>query len=266
MPERRLVLNHHRTGRGEPLLLLHGIGHRWQAWEPVIDLLAAHHEVIAVDLPGFGRSPVPPEGMPATMDKAVAAVRRYLEENGIERPHAAGNSLGGGIALELAAADVAASATALSPAGFFTPEEARAGLRRLTAMRASTYFPNPLLSLALRVPTVRNSSFGQIHTRPEALDHRRLVGDALSLRRGRGFRPVKRTGPSYVFLGRPSVPVTVAWAEHDRILPIAQAERARERLPEARHVTLSGCGHVPMGDDPEAVAKAILTTTGAARD
>ena len=49
-----MQLNHHRSGSGEPLLLIHGIGSRWQMWEPVIGALAAHHEVIAIDLPGFG--------------------------------------------------------------------------------------------------------------------------------------------------------------------------------------------------------------------
>jgi pimeloyl-ACP methyl ester carboxylesterase len=40
-------------------VLIHGIGHRWQAWLPIMEELAAHHEVIALDLPGFGASPVP---------------------------------------------------------------------------------------------------------------------------------------------------------------------------------------------------------------
>jgi pimeloyl-ACP methyl ester carboxylesterase len=55
--------------------------------------------------------------------------------------------------------------------------------------------------------------------------------------------------------------VTVAWGAKDRILPPHQAERARELLPEARHVALPGCGHVPMTDDPDLVADLILQTT-----
>ena len=57
-------VNHVRQGSGEPLVLIHGIGHRLQAWLPVLDRLAAHHDVLALDLPGFGDSPVPPGGMP----------------------------------------------------------------------------------------------------------------------------------------------------------------------------------------------------------
>ena len=67
----------------------------------------------------------------------------------------------------------------------------------------------------------------------------------------------------YRFAGSPTVPVTVAWGTQDRILRPHQAERARELLPQARHVPLPGCGHVPMSDDPDLVASLILQTTGA---
>ncbi|HCU52375.1 MAG TPA: alpha/beta hydrolase, partial [Micromonosporaceae bacterium] len=63
-----------RRGSGSPLVLIHGIGHRWQAWEPVLDELAEHHEVLAIDLPGFGKSPVPDGGMPPDMAATVASV------------------------------------------------------------------------------------------------------------------------------------------------------------------------------------------------
>ena len=49
-----MQLNHYRAGAGEPLVLLHGIGSHWQMWEPVLPMLTARHDVIAVDLPGFG--------------------------------------------------------------------------------------------------------------------------------------------------------------------------------------------------------------------
>jgi pimeloyl-ACP methyl ester carboxylesterase len=52
----------------------------------------------------------------------------------------------------------------------------------------------------------------------------------------------------------------VAWAEKDRLLLPREAARAREALPFARHIVLPGCGHVPTWDDPELVARAILTS------
>ncbi len=53
-----MTLAHHRGGSGEPLLLIHGIGSFWPVWEPVLPALEAVRDVIAVDLPGFGDSPV----------------------------------------------------------------------------------------------------------------------------------------------------------------------------------------------------------------
>ena len=58
------MLNHYRDGSGDALLLMHGIGSRWQVWIPVLDRLAAERTVIALDLPGFGESPLPAAGLP----------------------------------------------------------------------------------------------------------------------------------------------------------------------------------------------------------
>jgi pimeloyl-ACP methyl ester carboxylesterase len=90
-----------RSGSGAPLVLLHGIGMSRQVWDPVVPALARHFDVIAVDLPGFGESaPAQAEPLPATLAAAVAGL---LDEIGVTTPHLAGNSLGGWVALELAA-------------------------------------------------------------------------------------------------------------------------------------------------------------------
>ncbi|WP_244970064.1 alpha/beta fold hydrolase [Nocardia cerradoensis] len=112
-----MMLNHHRVGTGEPLVLVHGVGSRWQVWEPVIDTLAAHFDVIAVDLPGFGGSDPLPH---TTVDTLTDALHAFLAEQGLERPHLAGNSMGGLIALNLGARGVASSVTAYSPIGFWS--------------------------------------------------------------------------------------------------------------------------------------------------
>src|SRR5690349_7795608 len=105
------MLEHTRTGSGPPILLMHGIGMDRTVWDPVVPLLAREHEVVAVDLPGFGTS------APLTGAVTVAALAAAVEELGLERPHAAGNSLGGGIALELGRRGSAASVCAISPIG-----------------------------------------------------------------------------------------------------------------------------------------------------
>jgi pimeloyl-ACP methyl ester carboxylesterase len=94
-------------------------------WQPVLGRLAEHHDVVAVDLPGFGASPMPPPDTPPGIDSQVRLVTEFLAELGMERPHVAGNSMGGLIALEMAARGLARSATALSPAGFANRSEKR---------------------------------------------------------------------------------------------------------------------------------------------
>ncbi len=101
-----------RHGSGEPLVLVHGVTHRRQAWYPVLDQLAEQREVILVDLPGHGQSP------PFVLDglSVVEALRRdfrlFLAEQELDRPHVAGNSLGGRVALEAGASGDARSVTA----------------------------------------------------------------------------------------------------------------------------------------------------------
>jgi pimeloyl-ACP methyl ester carboxylesterase len=249
------------------LVLLHGIGHHWRAWEPVLDLLAEHHEVIAVDLPGFGRSPIPATGVTG-MPGLVEVIASFFTSLGVSRdesplPHVAGNSLGGAIALELAAAGYVASATALSPAGFASRAQLRYAVAVLTAHRLAARLPTPVVRTVMRSRRVRAAAFGMLLSRPGRMTLERAVADSAALRDGAAFRAVARASRGYTFTGVPTVPVTIAWGTRDRILAYRQAAVARRGLPDARHVDLPGCGHVPMSDDPELVAELILTTTGA---
>src|SRR5260370_2128280 len=102
-----------RHGSGPPLVLLHGVGHRRQAWGAVLDRLTPHRDVILVDLPGHGESPpLRVAGRPAVqalLDEVVA----LLDALALERPHVAGNSPGGRLALEAAGIGRAATVTAL---------------------------------------------------------------------------------------------------------------------------------------------------------
>jgi pimeloyl-ACP methyl ester carboxylesterase len=260
-----MELAYERRGSGEPLVLIHGIGHRHQAWQPVLDLLAEHHDVIAIDIPGFGESPpiTLKAGERHTIDVVVRAIVEALTELGIERPHVAGNSLGGALSLELARNGHVATATALSPAGFWKPWEIRWGLTVLSVTRAMSFAPKPLLRQFATRPALRSAANGLIFNRPRNIDPEYAYGDTIALRNGKSFRPIAREAHHYFYSGEPSVPTTVAWGTHDKILLRRQFGRAKAILPKARHVDLPGCGHVPMWDDPQLVARVILETTGA---
>lgn len=248
-----------RRGTGEPLVLLHGIGHRWQAWQPVLDRLAEDHDVIAVDLPGFGASPALPPGRGYDMPAAVETIAEFFTELGLDRPHVAGNSLGGVLSLELASRDLVRSATALSPGGFWTPRDRAWALRVLTMIRRGGTLPGGTRLLRWKYPRLAGASL--LYGHPSKMSEETMLADLASMVASPAFDEVADAARDYVYDSpQPTVPVTVAWGTRDRILWPRQAARAAELLPRARHVWLHRCGHVPMVDEPEQVASLILAT------
>lgn len=254
------TINHHREGTGPPLVLLHGIGLRWQIWRPVIAPLAKDYDVIACDSPGFGRSAPLPAGVTPTIGAYTDAFERFFAERGIERPHVAGNSMGGAIALELARRGAAESATALSPAGFWTPGERRFCQLSLAPLAHTPPLAGPLLERLVRTDFGRRALLWQTFGRPERVPGEvaaETLRDAIA---APAFASALAAFDQYAFVGGEElrdVPVTVAWGTHDRLLPYArQAPRARALLPEARHAAL-GVGHVPFYDDPAVVAETL---------
>ncbi|MFC9292047.1 alpha/beta fold hydrolase, partial [Streptomyces sp. NPDC057052] len=146
-----VTVSYARVGRGEPLLLLHGIGHHRQAWDPVVDILATEREVIAVDLPGFGASPSLPAALAHDLSTTTAVLSAFCEALELDRPHVAGNSLGGLLALELGREKRVRSVTALSPAGFWSEAERRYAFGVLLTMRQiARRLPLPLVERLAR--------------------------------------------------------------------------------------------------------------------
>lgn len=259
-----MTLAYDRTGSGPRLVLIHGIGSRRGVWKPVVPLLAGERDVLAADLPGFGDSPVLPGGEQPTVAALARAVAAWWGELGIERPHVAGNSLGGGIALELARAGVVASATALSPIGFWSPAENAYG----GAMLRITHFACTRLGAQtrslVRTPLGRELTLGLMFGRPARVDPREAVADVDGLAHALGWEATLPLVRAYEFERGEQlrdVRVTIGWGTRDRLLIPRQARRARAALPQARHVPLPGCGHIPMSDDPEGVAALLLTAS-----
>ncbi|GGV88171.1 alpha/beta fold hydrolase [Streptomyces massasporeus] len=258
--EQSVTLSYTRRGSGEPLLLLHGIGHHRQAWEPVIPALAAERDVIAVDLPGCGDSPALPDGMAhdlPTMSTVLTALFGALE---IDRPHVAGNSLGGLLALDLARARLVRSVTALSPAGFWNEAERRYAFTVLSTMRQiARRLPPPVVERLARPALGRTLLTSTIYARPGRRSPEAVVAETLALANAQGFSETLRSGRTVQFTDDiVGTPVTVAWGSRDRLLIPRQGVRAKGVIPRARLVRLPGCGHVPMNDDPALVARVVL--------
>lgn len=251
------MLNYVRKGHGEPLVLVHGIGSHWQMWLPVLDQLAAERDVVALDLPGFGASPA--LGGEPTIAALADAVGELIATLGLDRPHVAGNSLGGGLALELARTERARSATGLSPIGFAHGRERPYGVGLLKASRALAQTLGGALDPVQRTALGRTLTMGHLIGRPWRVPAEDAIRATHDLAAAPGFDAAL---PHVIAFdwdhGDLDVPVTIGWGTRDVLLVPRQGRRARRRMPRARHVWLRGCGHVPSWDDPAQVATVLL--------
>jgi pimeloyl-ACP methyl ester carboxylesterase len=246
-------------GSGPPLVLLHGTGSHRGMWDPVVGTLARERRVIALDVPGFAGSAT--ESAEPTPAGFTTYLERWFAEQGLGRPHVAGNSMGGGLALELARRHAVASATALSPVGFWTPRELAFAQRSLRASRAIVKRLRPATPALTRTAVGRVAMFSQIYARPWRMSPADPMAAVDAFLDAPAFEPALEAFGHYRFGGGDElrgVPVTVAWGTRDALLIPRQAARARRLLPWAQHVALRGCGHVPCHDDPEAVAAVLL--------
>jgi pimeloyl-ACP methyl ester carboxylesterase len=254
------MLAHDRHGDGSPLVLVHFLGGHRNVWGPLLPHLTAHRTVVAVDLPGFGESR-PLTGSP-TLTRLTEAVAGTLSALGLDRPAVAGISLGGGVAIELARAGVVSSAVAISPIGFATSAElafARASLRATHA--ASRAIAGQVDRLAPQA-ALRAALGAQMFAKPWAVPAEDAAGLVRSMAHSPGTLPVLRSAMGAEIAGGGLMaPLTVAWGQRDALLLPRQGRRAVERLSYAQLVPLAGCGHVPLWDDPERVARVVLDGT-----
>src|SRR3954468_353871 len=253
-----MTLAHVRRGSGPPLVLIHGIGSQWQMWEPVLSRLERERGGVALDLPGFGDSEE--HRARPTVEALADAVAEFLDGSGFAGAHAAGNSLGGGVALALARMGEARSACVLSPAGFGNMREGDYARALLMNTRRMARLAAPHAALFTAGPVRRVLAFSHVAARPWRIPPAEAAGALRNLARSPGFETTMEAIAEHRFGGpAPSCPVTVAWGEKDRLLLYSrQSARARRLLPDARHVTLEGCGHVPTWDDPEQISRVLL--------
>jgi len=250
-----------RTGAGQPLVLIHGLGSNRRVWDAPLGLLNREREVITLDLPGFGESPMLTT---APTPAALAdAVEQLFTELGLVRPAVAGNSLGGWIALELARRGSVSSAVALSPAGFWNGPEMRMATASLKVSRTAAAAFEPLLGTLASSSIGRKLLTSQLVGRPDAVPADEMVTAVSGLIHAQGFEATRLAlfGSVWEHRGPLESPAVVAWGERDRLLLPRQAKRAAEWIPGIKSVTLSGCGHVPCWDDPALVARTVLDGT-----
>lgn len=256
------MIGFERRGAGEPLVLLHGIGGERCVWEPVLEPLAERFDVIAIDLPGFGRSPALPDDLVPTPLALAHAVARFLDEQGIERAHLAGNSLGGWVALELGKLRRARSVTGLCPAGLWgRPVLPQGTMVRGRAHRLVRRL-RPIVPVALLSRRLRRLVLAPFVADPDRVPYRAAWRMVRSYGRATAY-DATRNAMRQSFFEDPSaidVPVTLAFGERDRLIRPARIDH-----PGARSVVLGGCGHIPMWDAPDLVVDVIEQTAATAR-
>jgi pimeloyl-ACP methyl ester carboxylesterase len=251
-------LDHHRGGSGEPLVLIHGIGHTWRGWKPMLPLLEERFDVLAVDLPGHGRSEPLPAVIDSTPEALADAVEDEMARHGFDRAHVAGNSLGGWVSLELARRGRALTVTGISPAGLQHAREKQWGIGLLSAMRwVSRNAPAP--EPAWRNPVSRTLLVSSVYARGWKKDPDQAMEESELFCNCPGFdatRPhlLERQPRGLTTL---DTPVLLLWGTLDIVLLPRQGRRFERLIPGAELRYMRGLGHTPMSDAPEELAEAI---------
>jgi pimeloyl-ACP methyl ester carboxylesterase len=215
-------------GSGEPLVLVHGLAGSWRWWSPLLERLARVRRVHAIDLPR------PPRTMPAA--ELSAWLDRRLEEKALGRVDLAGHSLGGLVAAELAALrpERVGRLALVAPAGI--------PCGRSVARRAVP-LTKTLFDLRRSMPLVVSDA---------------LRAGPLGLARGIAYvssRDLRAQLPDV------RAPTLLLWGERDRLVPLWVAEEWQRLVPHAR-LDLLPCGHVPMLEQPVAVAERLVAFLG----
>jgi pimeloyl-ACP methyl ester carboxylesterase len=238
----------------------------WRTWELVLPALERHHQVLAPTLPGHAGGP--PLSEPPAAGALADAVERAMDDAGFDTAHLAGNSLGGYVALQLAARGRARTVVALAPAGGWA--EGDDSFKQVLALQAELYERTrqavPHAEAILATPEGRRRATEYItknfeHIPRELLLHQ-LLGVAScngaqvlieqALHNGWSLEPEKIT-----------CPVRIVWGTHDALLkwPSAAARYRSEWLPHADWVELDGVGHCPQLDVPLETAELFLGFT-----
>ncbi len=240
-------------GEGPPLLLVHGLAGCWQNWLENIPHFARTHRVIAVDLPGFGASPMPREPI------SIAGYARCLDELcgalGVDAAMVVGNSMGGFIVAELAIAapQRVERLVLVSAAGISAETVRREPILAIgRAMAFTAGWAASRHEVFARRPGLRRLALSLIVRHP----HRLSAPIAHELMAGSGreaFLPALEANFGYPIrerLTQIACPTLIVWGTHDRIIPVRDATTFAQLIPSARKVLLPDTGHVPMLERP----------------
>jgi len=244
----------YRVGTGEPLVLLHGMGESHVGWRPVIDMLAADFDVIAIDLPGFGSSASLPSSAAPTAANLAKAVEAELDQLGVEDYHVAGYSLGARVALHLGGSRRAKSVIAIGPDGLGTPFERMQGYFGLAAGRGVAMALAPIAKHLSMTPVGRTVFFAGNRSFPwqlPAADARQLLTEYAA---SPAYDAVNWTAMFDVITDLPKVSQPVLFLQGTADPITSQVLRYLPLIPHAQLRLMPGLNHVPISDSPASLA------------
>jgi pimeloyl-ACP methyl ester carboxylesterase len=263
------------AGSGEPcFVLVHGMGGRWQHWLETIPALAEHGRVLAVDLPGFGRSE--PSGAGTSLDGFADAAAELARQLGVGPVVLAGHSMGGPIAIRFAARHPDLAEAIVLAAGAVYQFSALLGLRQVVRFAAER--PRETAAIAMEIATaglptsaplrrllISSPRLRKLFLSPYMLDPLALPADAVQLvvdgAGARGVLPtVRAIGRSDPREGIDAVrcPILSLAADADRIAPLPDTEAFQRDVPRARSFVLQGCGHMLMLERPQTFNRSLI--------
>lgn len=247
------------------MVCLHGFTDTWRTWELVLPALERNHDVLAPTLAGHAGGPAI-EG--EVTDAVLAdAVERAMDEAGFETAHLVGNSLGGYVALQLAARGRARSVVALAPAGGWADDDNSylQTLSYFTTLRELVRAAAPHADAIAASPEGRRQSTQFItanfeHIPPDLIAH--VIRGAAACESAEALIDHARREGWRVDAEGITCPVRIVWGTADLVLPWPSAAAGlRERLPNADWVELEGVGHCPQLDVPRETAGLIVSFT-----
>ena len=251
----------HRGGHGPPLVLLHGFTGSWRIWQLVLPALEREHEVFAPTLPGHAGGPPVDE---ISHDTLPDAIERAMDELGWETAHIVGNSLGGYLALQLAARGRARTVVALAPAGGWADDSYKEMLRDHARIHELAKAAAPHAEAAAATPQGRRQATDYVATDGSDLPPQ-LVADVIRATAGcEATLPMIDHAirePWPLDAERITVPVRIVWGTADRLLPWPSAAARYRRELHADWVELEGVGHCPQIDAVLETAQLILGFT-----
>jgi pimeloyl-ACP methyl ester carboxylesterase len=243
------------SGEREPIVFVHGLGGQWQNWLENLPRAAQERRVIALDLPGFGLSPMPRGEI--TISGYGRTVEALCDRLGLPRVDIVGNSMGGYIGAEVAIQfpQRVDQLLLVSAAGITSADLAHAPIMTLgrVATAIATHTAAQDRQLAAR-PKSRHLALQFVARHPSRLKAD-FVYEGFFKGTGKpGFNDALRASLNYDFRDRlPDIrqPTLIVWGEKDSIIPVKDAHEFERLIPDSRKVVMKDTGHVAMAERPQ---------------